>query len=55
MSQEKTRAIRISLDTYATLCELGKKNETFASLLERIFRENNIIAMVTENENNDNK
>lgn len=48
MSQQKTRAIRISLETYQTLCELGKKNETFASVLERIFRENNIVAMVTE-------
>jgi hypothetical protein len=55
MSQQKTRAIRISLESYEALCELGKINETFASVLDRIFRENNLLPVVTEEQENDNR
>jgi len=44
----KTRTIRVSLEVYEKLCELGKTNDSFTGLVDRIFRENNLIPIVTE-------
>ena len=40
MSQ-KTRTIRVSMDLYNKLTELGKKNDTYTDVLKRLFQENN--------------
>jgi predicted CopG family antitoxin len=39
MSQS-TKTIRVSMEIYNKLCELGKKNDTFSEIIERIFRDN---------------
>jgi predicted CopG family antitoxin len=42
MSQNYGKTIRVSMEVYDKLCELGKKNDTFTSILEKI--------LVTEDE-----
>ena len=46
--QVETRTIRVSMDVYKKLCEMGKTNESFISVVDKIFRENNLIPLVTE-------
>jgi predicted CopG family antitoxin len=46
--QQETRTVRISLDVYNKLIESGKKNETFAEILDRIFERNDLLGIVTE-------
>jgi len=47
MSQ-KTRTIRVSMEIYDKLCELGKTNDTFTSVLDRLLRDNDLTVIVTE-------
>ena len=46
--ERKTKTIRVSLDLYDKLTEIGKKNETYASVIERLFKENDMQGIVTE-------
>jgi predicted CopG family antitoxin len=36
MSQNYGKTIRVSMEVYDKLCELGGKNDTFTSILEKI-------------------
>ena len=40
---QKSRTIRVSMEVYDQLCKLGKTNDTFTSVVARVFRENNLI------------
>jgi len=46
--QQYGKTIRVSMEIYDKLCELGKKNDTFTSILERILRDNDLTPVVTE-------
>jgi hypothetical protein len=45
---DKTKTIRVSLEVYNKLCELGKTNDNFPEVVDRIFRDNGLIAIVAE-------
>jgi len=48
-SKEKEyRLIRISKENYDILNNLGRTNDTFNTVLTRIFQENNLMGIVTE-------
>jgi predicted CopG family antitoxin len=42
------KTIRISVEVYNKLLKIGKMDDTFTSLLERILEENELTAVVTE-------
>lgn len=46
-----TKTIRVSMNVYNKLCELGKTNDTFSSVLTRIFEENKLYAVVEVDKN----
>jgi hypothetical protein len=41
--KEQTKLIRISQRNYDILCELGKKNDTFNDVMNKIFEKNGIV------------
>jgi len=45
---DKTKTIRVSLEVYNKLCELGRTNDSFIEVVDRIFRDDGLIAVVTE-------
>jgi predicted CopG family antitoxin len=47
MQQEDTKTVRISIDAYKKLIELGRKDQTFADILDNIFVKNKLIGVVT--------
>jgi len=46
----QTRTIRVSLDVYNKLCELGKTNDSFTKVVDRLFKDNNLLPVVTDEE-----
>ena len=47
---ENTKPIRVSLAVYRRLCELGKTNDSFVEIVDRLFKENNLFGVVTEDD-----
>jgi hypothetical protein len=45
--ENNARVIRISQSNYEILCKLGDTSDTFNDVLDRIFKENNLIGLVT--------
>jgi predicted CopG family antitoxin len=46
----ETRTIRVSLDVYNKLCEFGKTNDSFTKVVDKLFKENNLLPIVTDEE-----
>lgn len=49
-TDNKPRVIRISQRNYEILCKLGDTSDTFNDVMDRIFKENNLIGTVTTDE-----
>jgi hypothetical protein len=47
------KVIRISQKNYDILNKLGKTNDTYISVLDRIFADNNLLGIVTTEEQED--
>jgi len=47
---QPTKTIRVSLDVYNKLCELGKTNDSFTEVVDRLFKDNNLLPIVTDEE-----
>ena len=46
----QTRVIRVSLDVYNKLCELGKTNDSFTKVVDKLFKDNDLLPIVTDEE-----
>jgi len=47
---QRTKTIRVSLDVYNKLCESGKTNDSFTEVVDRLFKDNNLLPIVTDEE-----
>jgi len=50
VTMTQTRTIRVSLDVYNKLCELGKTNDSFTKVVDKLFKENNLLPIMTDEE-----
>ena len=39
------------MEVYDYLCELGKTNDSFVKIVDKLFRDNNLLGVVTTEEN----